>query len=723
MRSAVCLKTTNLIMSDFLPSFLTIVFNNIVGSALLAVVAWGASRVCKNQYVVHFLWLIVIAKLLAPPLWKVPLPGQLFSTADHFNVRRQGVGAELKEFNGNPLTSGSELFVSSQEGQSESAFLAESVESNEGLDFGAALPIESSPIGLRPSWPIREVYQSALAGVWLACAVGMGVLMIGRIRKFSQLIAEQGEESAPLSDRVDELAEQLSITSAPDVRLVRANISPMVWPLSRRPLLLLPAELTEELTPAQLDTVIAHELGHIARRDAWVRVLESVVVCFFWWFPIVWCARRRLRDAEENCCDAFVVNKLPSLRRQYGEALLHIAERVSGCPRVPSIASGLGSGEALKDRITSILGRRMTGSASRWLRLSLCGIALTVLPCAGTTILPTGQDTQEDSPNIESYRNLKTQTKDPEMNILTPKALGTVAAVTALAAVSDNTVAEAIKEHHELAAKSGGRLRFESVIGGVKIETHKKDMVIYDVEWQPGKGGERQFADLMDRLEYVGTSDKGDVSIAVKWKSGKRPRKVNLKASHVIRIPASYHVDVKTSGGGIIAGALGGDAKVRTSGGGIVLGNVHGDLDAGTSGGGIVVGDVKGDAHIGTSGGGIKSGNVRGDVAAGTFGGSISLGGVGGHLTAGTSGGSIAAELLTQAQEPMNIATSGGSISLKVPADFKADLTAKTSGGSVSVGLPFSGNKRKNSATGKINGGGPKLSVNTSGGSISIFKG
>jgi hypothetical protein len=55
-------------------SFLQIALSNVVFAALLAMVALAVSRLWKNQHVVHLLWVIVLAKLVTPPLWNVPLP-------------------------------------------------------------------------------------------------------------------------------------------------------------------------------------------------------------------------------------------------------------------------------------------------------------------------------------------------------------------------------------------------------------------------------------------------------------------------------------------------------------------------------------------------------------------------------------------------------------------------------------------------------------------------
>ena len=67
--------------------------------------------------------------------------------------------------------------------------------------------------------------------------------------------------------------------------------------------------------------LLLHELAHLKRRDHWVRWLELVVAGLYWWHPVVWWARRALREAEEQCCDAWVVWAMPDRSRTYASCL------------------------------------------------------------------------------------------------------------------------------------------------------------------------------------------------------------------------------------------------------------------------------------------------------------------------------------------------------------------------------------------------------------------
>ena len=103
---------------------------------------------------------------------------------------------------------------------------------------------------------------------------------------------------------------------------------------------------------------LLHELAHLKRRDHWVRWLELIVGGLYWWHPAVWWGRRLLREAEEQCCDAWVVWAMPQGAKTYATALLAAIEFVSGArtaPAASSATSGNGHVSCLKRRLKMIV--------------------------------------------------------------------------------------------------------------------------------------------------------------------------------------------------------------------------------------------------------------------------------------------------------------------------------------------------------------------------------
>ncbi|MBX3733519.1 MAG: DUF4097 family beta strand repeat protein [Verrucomicrobiae bacterium] len=304
-----------------------------------------------------------------------------------------------------------------------------------------------------------------------------------------------------------------------------------------------------------------------------------------------------------------------------------------------------------------------------------------------------------------------------------PAPISATALVAVLSVLGSGSVLAADSERiesRELTAAAGGTLTFKAVSGSVEVKTHDRDVVAYEAVLKPGR---LSFGDkVVDLLEFDYTESDGNVRIGMRWKDGKSPKNANLQASHTVWVPARYHVDVRTAGGGIRGSDLQGRVVAQTSGGSIQWQRVEGDLEAQTSGGNITVDAIRGRVKMTTSGGTIQADHVDGDLTGTTSGGSIKLNAIHGTIRAQTAGGSINAGLSDGASGPVVLSTSGGSIRLTVPGDFKADLRAATSGGRVSCDLPVQGTIKGSSVVGQVNGGGPEVSLNTSGGSIHVAK-
>ena len=163
-------------------------------------------------------------------------------------------------------------------------------------------------------------------------------------------------------DRVARLLvhEALVFWSAPSVYFMPGVMCPMLWAVGRRPRLLIPAALWERLEWGERDSILLHELAHWRRRDHWVRWIELLATATYWWHPACWWARRELREAEEQCCDAWVLHATGDFR-PYANALLHAVEFVSmrgallsNSKPLPALASGMGQFNHLKRRIVML---------------------------------------------------------------------------------------------------------------------------------------------------------------------------------------------------------------------------------------------------------------------------------------------------------------------------------------------------------------------------------
>ena len=194
----------------------------------------------------------------------------------------------------------------------------------------------------------------------------------------------------------------------------------------------------------------------------------------------------------------------------------------------------------------------------------------------------------------------------------------------------------------------------------------------------------------------------------------------------------SGRVQILTHSGEIRVAGAGAGADLKTFGGDISMGPVTGDLKATTLAGDIIVGPVSGAALADTKGGDIRIERVGGSLDARTSGGDVRVPLVGGGVRAASAGGEIRIGLAAcDGRGTVTIKNDGGDVTLGVPADCKADVELVVTGAddedtAIRSDFPDLAVSRRNGvqrATGTINGGGEKIQVRTTSGTIRLRKG
>lgn len=302
-------------------SWLELLLGNAVLASGLALLAVASSRLRGSPRAQHALWVLVYLALVSPPVlgWQVAVS------------RLAG-----------PISA---------------------------LVPSMALAPLAGQLGLTLSdWLLR------LWGFAAGCAL---LVLCLRIWRLSGLLAT-GRKAPPwLIAEARAVAHEIGLTRSVPIRVVPASISPSVFGLGPWVIILLPARLVEEFPRDGCRLVLAHELGHVQRRDPWVRGLELACGIVFGWFPLVWMARRRLRMLEELCCDALVMERFPGQRRAYANALLDTLDLVAPAPaRCFSPAA-----RELRTRILALRTGAPARGSGPGRRLAVLGVAI-ALPFA-----------------------------------------------------------------------------------------------------------------------------------------------------------------------------------------------------------------------------------------------------------------------------------------------------------------------------------------------------
>ena len=124
-----------------------------------------------------------------------------------------------------------------------------------------------------------------------------------------------------------------------------------------------------------------HELVHYRRGDQWIRWLELVSLGLYWWHPVAWLLRREIRLAEELACDACVVSQRPTDRRAYAEMLVKTVAFLSA-DDLPSLATGVGTKGSIEERLRKIMHTAFEVRVSRRMKVLVCLMAILFLPLA-----------------------------------------------------------------------------------------------------------------------------------------------------------------------------------------------------------------------------------------------------------------------------------------------------------------------------------------------------
>ena len=300
--------------------------------AILVVVIAAINFALRNKsaHIRYLLWLIVLAKCLAPPLLTIPLA-----------ILPQQEQAELS-----PMASSTQARPL-QHGVTD-ATMAEST------DLRSAPLKMARPLTIERGW--RDISTRAwLVIVWI---VGAGPFLmfnlLRAIRASFWLWRYRERLPAKLRNDIEALFTHHDIKRFPDVWLVKGFNQPFVWGLMRGSIYL-PVNFLNINRPEHQRSVLGHEFSHVLRFDAAVNILQVIAQALFWFHPLVWWANRKIRAEREKCCDEMAVARLNTSPRDYSTAILEtLAARHEPTRPVPSLAVA-GPVKNIEERIKTML--------------------------------------------------------------------------------------------------------------------------------------------------------------------------------------------------------------------------------------------------------------------------------------------------------------------------------------------------------------------------------
>jgi beta-lactamase regulating signal transducer with metallopeptidase domain len=342
-------------------------------AAVLAVVAALASGTRRlGPAARHALWLLVLVKLIMPPLVRCRLPA-LPAWSDRSRETSERRAPQIDA--------------------SAASFRLLSPEVLARLDAGPVPPARETVPTLDR---IGAVAPRWVLGLWVVVSTVLAVGQSVRVLRFRRLLRDVSPAPEWLIDEAERVGERLGVC-VPEVVVVPTLRIPSLWCLGR-PKLLLPAALVKSEGVDRWRGILAHELAHLRRGDHWVGRLELLAGLIWWWNPLYHLARRRTDAEAELACDAWVLWAFPEDRLHYAETLYRVCASLSRVePLVPALGIA-GSGRFLERRLTMIVRDEVSCRRSFPALLGAGLLALLALPSWTTAEPSPVSDDDETSP-------------------------------------------------------------------------------------------------------------------------------------------------------------------------------------------------------------------------------------------------------------------------------------------------------------------------------------
>ena len=259
-------------------------------------------------------------------------------------------------------------------------------------------PIQETEHSGHPLW-VWSVYSKAHEPMILAPGAKTALLVIWQALFLYRLIHFARGIYRAHRVRKDALSISLSETGIEPppgvVLLASAAIDDPVTVGVLHPAIVLPSKVIPALDEADLRAILAHEYGHIRRKDFLVHLLCQLTALPVAWHPGIRYLMAKISQTRELACDDYAAVRLGK-RIVYARTLVRLAALCLQVPRSNAMGTmelGIFDGDNLEDRIMMLTEKRTPLS-----RAGLIGLALaTTFLFGASTVLARAMSLQEAS--------------------------------------------------------------------------------------------------------------------------------------------------------------------------------------------------------------------------------------------------------------------------------------------------------------------------------------
>ena len=202
---------------------------------------------------------------------------------------------------------------------------------------------------------LNAMNAALLNWIQLLSSIGMALGVLGSLAALTMMVIN----NIRIAHRLRR-AERVLMDSKVPVLLADSFPSPCLIGLLR-PCIAITTEVIK--SKVLFDMVLRHEMMHYRRHDHLWTALRSVLLCLWWWNPLVWLAAYYSREDCETACDEAVINNM-SLedRQQYGMSLIALLRKTPSTRSLLLSTTAMQSSKrAMKERITMIANWKKKG--------------------------------------------------------------------------------------------------------------------------------------------------------------------------------------------------------------------------------------------------------------------------------------------------------------------------------------------------------------------------
>lgn len=162
-----------------------------------------------------------------------------------------------------------------------------------------------------------------LVALWVCGVAVLSLRAVLHWRGLNRLI-RQGMTLPGWSERLQQLCAQFGLGKVGLLYSARIETPTLVGWI--RPVILLPAAVALGFPAAQIELILAHELGHLRRWDHVVNLVQVIAETVLFYHPVVHWISRDLRDQREICCDELVLRMSKASPRDYVATLADLEQ-------------------------------------------------------------------------------------------------------------------------------------------------------------------------------------------------------------------------------------------------------------------------------------------------------------------------------------------------------------------------------------------------------------